>query len=152
VVLPDGERGQIVQPPACIDDTLAINIRKHAQIALSLEELQVQGAFEATQDTNAGYTEDGLAKIDQILVALKDAGDIPTFLHEAVLARKNLVISGATGSGKTTFARSLIDRVPVDERLVTIEDVHELILPRHRNRVHLMYGSARGRVPATESL
>src|SRR3546814_7067367 len=36
--------------------------------------------------------------------------------------------------------------------LVTIEDVHELILPRHRNRVHLMYGGTRGRVSATESL
>jgi type IV secretion system protein VirB11 len=85
-------------------------------------------------------------------MALKAAGDIPRFLHEAIQARKNLVISGATGSGKTTFARSLIDRVSIDERLVTIEDVHEIILPRHRNRVHLMYGGTRGRVSATESL
>src|SRR5690606_15175769 len=37
VVLPDGERGQIVQPPACIEGTLAINIRKHAQVALTLD-------------------------------------------------------------------------------------------------------------------
>jgi type IV secretion system protein VirB11 len=152
VILPDGERGQIVQPPACIDGTLAINIRKHAQVALSLEELLAQGAFTATQDAGAGYTADGLSPTDLRLMTLKTAGDISRFLHEAVLARKNLVISGATGSGKTTFARSLIDRVPVDERLVTIEDVHELILPRHRNRVHLMYGGTRGRVSATESL
>lgn len=156
VILPDGERGQIVQPPACIDGTLAINIRKHAQVALSLDELLAQGAFAATQDAGAGYTADGLSPTDQRLMTLKAAGDIPQFLHEAVLARKNLVISGATGSGKTTFARSLIDRVPVDERLVTIEDVHELMLPRHRNRVHLMYGGTyggtRGRVSATESL
>lgn len=152
VVLPDGERGQIVQPPACIDGTLAINIRKHAQVALSLEELLAQGAFAATQDSSAGYSADGLSPTDQKLMTLKAAGDIPRFLHEAVLARKNLVISGATGSGKTTFARSLIARVPVDERLVTIEDVHELILPQHRNRVHLMYGGTRGRVSATESL
>jgi len=152
VILPDGERGQIVQPPSCIDGTLAINIRKHAQVALSLEELLAQGAFAAAQDAGAGYSADGLSPTDQALMALKAAGDLPGFLHESVLARKNLVISGATGSGKTTFARSLIDRVPVDERLVTIEDVHELILPRHRNRVHLMYGGARGRVCATESL
>jgi len=152
VVLPDGERGQVVLPPACIDGTLAINIRKHAQVALSLEELQAQGAFEATHDAAAQYSPEGLSKIDQRLIALKTAGDIPGFLHAAIQARKNLVISGATGSGKTTFARSLIDRVPTDERLVTIEDVHELILPRHRNRVHLMYGGTRGRVSATESL
>ncbi|OZI71356.1 P-type DNA transfer ATPase VirB11 [Bordetella genomosp. 12] len=152
VILPDGERGQIVQPPACIDGTLAINIRKHAQVALSLEELLAQGAFTATQDADAGYSAAGLSPTDQTLMSLKADGDLPGFLHEAVLARKNLVITGATGSGKTTFARSLIDRVPVDERLVTIEDVHELILSRHRNRVHLMYGGARGRVSATESL
>ncbi|MGO3743922.1 MAG: P-type DNA transfer ATPase VirB11 [Alcaligenes aquatilis] len=152
VILPDGERGQIVQPPACIDGTLAINIRKHAQVALSLEELLAQGAFSAVQDAGAGHSADGLSQTDQTLMTLKTAGDIPRFLHEAILARKNLVISGATGSGKTTFARSLIDRVPVGERLVTIEDVHELILPRHRNRVHLMYGGARGRVSATDSL
>ncbi|NYT43452.1 P-type DNA transfer ATPase VirB11 [Alcaligenaceae bacterium] len=152
VVLPDGERGQIVLPPACIDGTLAINIRKHALVALSLEELQAQGAFEATHDAAAQYTSDGLSRTDQELMALKDGGDITGFLLAAIQSRKNLVISGATGSGKTTFARSLIDRVPVDERLVTIEDVHELILPRHRNRVHLMYGGTRGRVSATESL
>jgi len=152
VVLPDGERAQIVQPPACIEGTLAINIRKHAQVALTLEELQVQGAFEATHDTAVACSAGNLSNTDQKLMKLKDAGLIPQFLHEAIQARKNVVIAGATGSGKTTFARSLIDRVPVEERLITIEDVHELILPRHRNRVHMMYGGTRGRVSATESL
>src|SRR5690606_3671155 len=65
VVLPDGERGQIVQPPACIDGTLAINIRKHAQVALSLEELQTQGAFEATHDAAAECAADKLSTADQ---------------------------------------------------------------------------------------
>lgn len=148
VILPDGERGQIVMPPACIDETLAINIRKHTQAAISLEELQAQGAFASTA-TNAASD---ISASDQALMTLKKAGDIPQFLHEAILARRNIVISGATGSGKTTFARSLIDRVPIDERLITIEDVHELILPRHRNRIHLMYGGTRGRVSATDSL
>src|SRR3546814_1368475 len=97
------------------------------QVALSLEELHAQGAFETTHDAAAQYTPDGISRADQELMALKDAGDIPGFLLAAIQARKNLVISGATGSGKTTFARSLIDRVPVDERLVTIEDVHEQI-------------------------
>jgi len=148
VILPDGERGQIVMPPACIDETLAINIRKHTQAAFSLEELRAQGAFASTATSTVGNT----SASDQTLLALKKAGDIPRFLHEAILARKNIVISGATGSGKTTFARSLIDRVPVDERLITIEDVHELILPQHQNRIHLMYGGTRGRVSATDSL
>src|SRR5690606_18130422 len=41
---------------------------------------------------------------------------------------------------------------PVHERLITIEDVHELILPWHENRVHMMYGGTRGRVSATDCL
>jgi len=151
VLLPGGERGQIVQPPACLDGTMAINIRKHNQAVFTLDALQAQGAFDDVTDT-AAEAASSLSTVDQALLDLKAAGDIPAFLHAAVQARKNLVVSGATGSGKTTFARSLIDRVPVDERLITIEDVHELILPRHSNRIHLMYGGTRGRVSATDSL
>jgi type IV secretion system protein VirB11 len=152
VILPNGERGQLVSPPACIDGTAAINIRKHAQTVMTLEELTAQGAFASVRDSAAEFAAGGLSPVDQRLSALQAAGDIPGFLHEAIQARKNLVIAGATGSGKTTFARSLIERVPVDERLITIEDVHELALPRHRNRVHLMYGGTRGRVSATDCL
>lgn len=152
VTMPGGERGQIVLPPACIDGTAAINIRKHAQVVMTLDDLARQGAFSAVSDTAAQYAEGGLSEVDSRLTALKDAGDIKRFLHEAVQARKNLVIAGATGSGKTTFARSLIERVSVDERLITIEDVHELALPNHRNCVHLMYGGTRGRVSATDCL
>lgn len=152
VVLPGGERGQIVQPPACIDGTLAVNIRKHAQAAFTLETLQAQGAFDAVDDAAARAAAGGMSPIDQKLLKLKTSSNIPAFLHAAILARKNIVVAGATGSGKTTFARSLIDRVPVDERLITIEDTHELMLPRHRNRIHLMYGGVRGRVSATDAL
>ncbi len=152
VLLPGGERGQIVQPPACLDGTMAINIRKHTQTAFTLDELQAQGAFDAVADIAAQREAGSLSAADQQLIDLKTAGNIPAFLHTAIRMRKNLVVAGATGSGKTTFARSLIDRVPVDERLITIEDVHELILPRHRNCIHLMYGGTRGRVSATDSL
>lgn len=62
------------------------------------------------------------------------------------------MIAGKTGSGKTTFARSLIEKVPVEERLITIEDVHELFLPNHPNRVHMLYGAGSGRVSADECL
>lgn len=152
VTLPGGERGQIVMPPACIDGTTAINIRKHAQTVMTLDDLDAQGAFSAVADSAAEHATGDLTTIDQRLINLKASGQIAAFLDEAVQARKNLVISGATGSGKTTFARSLIERVPLDERLITIEDTHELVLPNHRNRVHMMYGGTRGRVSATDCL
>jgi type IV secretion system protein VirB11 len=52
--------------------------------------------------------------------------------------KKNIVVSGATGSGKTTFMKSLVHHIPADERLVTIEDARELFIEQP-NRVHLLY-------------
>jgi pilus assembly protein CpaF len=50
------------------------------------------------------------------------------FLGVAALARATLLVAGATGSGKSTLLRSIVDAVPDDERVVTIEDTAELEL------------------------
>lgn len=152
VDLPDGERGQIVMPPACVDGTIILNIRKHTVTVMSLQELATMGAFDDVQDSAAEYAKGGISEIDTTLVELKNARRFVEFLDVAVQTRKNIVIGGKTGSGKTTFARSLIERVPFDERLITIEDNHELLLPNHPNRVHLIYGRNRGRTTPTECL
>jgi type IV secretion system protein VirB11 len=55
-----------------------------------------------------------------------------------VLNKKNIVVSGATGSGKTTFMKSLVRHIPDNERLVTIEDARELFIEQP-NAVHLLY-------------
>ncbi len=52
------------------------------------------------------------------------------FLSAAVRARRNIVIAGGTGSGKTTLMRALLNEVPPSERIVTIEDAFELGLER----------------------
>jgi type IV secretion system protein VirB11 len=70
--------------------------------------------------------------------AQRAAGDWPGFFETAVKSRKNILISGATGSGKTTFAKGLIRLIPEHERLLTIEDARELVVP-HRNVVHMLY-------------
>ena len=57
-------------------------------------------------------------------------------LAEAVAARANVLIVGATGAGKSTLLRSLAAEIPSDERLVVIEDTNELVLP-HPHVVHL---------------
>ena len=56
----------------------------------------------------------------------------------AVRSRMNIVVAGATGSGKTTFMKGLVHEIPKGERIITIEDVRELFLP-HENCVHLLY-------------
>jgi type IV secretion system protein VirB11 len=67
------------------------------------------------------------------------AGEFEAFMRLAVRSRKNIVVSGPTGSGKTTWTKALIREIPGDERLVTIEDAKELILDRHPNHVRLFY-------------
>jgi pilus assembly protein CpaF len=57
-------------------------------------------------------------------------------LADAVAARANILIVGATGAGKSTLLRSLAAEIPRDERLVVIEDTNELVLP-HPHVVHL---------------
>ncbi|WP_370486477.1 P-type DNA transfer ATPase VirB11 (plasmid) [Xanthomonas euvesicatoria] len=165
VVLPDGERGQVVMPPACIDNTLSINIRKHAARAFSLEELEAQGVFSAVNDVSFNrFTADridalrhatDMTRIDDQeaeLLHLKSESRWREFLVKAVQYKRNIIIGGKTGSGKTTLARSLTQAIPADERVVTIEDVHELRLEDHPNKVHLLYGGITGRVSSQEAL
>jgi pilus assembly protein CpaF len=54
--------------------------------------------------------------------------DMIEFLKSCVLLRKNIIISGGTGTGKTTFLNMLSNFIPEDERIVTVEDTAELKL------------------------
>ena len=56
------------------------------------------------------------------------------FLAAGVACRRNIVISGGTGTGKTTLMRALINEIPDHERLVTIEDAYELGIDRFSDR------------------
>lgn len=65
--------------------------------------------------------------------------DMETFIKLAVENKQNICLVGATGSGKTTFTKAVCDLIPLETRIITIEDTHELDLPLHPNRVHLFY-------------
>lgn len=126
-VLPDGARVQIVASPATRGMVMAI--RKHVVFDLSLAEYAKAGAFDHAMTPPA--------KPDAALRALLDAGDIQGFLSAAVRAGKNIVVSGGTSTGKTTFLNALLKEVPLDQRLVLIEDVPEIRLV-HPNAVGLV--------------
>jgi pilus assembly protein CpaF len=67
---------------------------------------------------------------------------VADLLAEAVAARANILIAGATGAGKSTLLRSLAALISADERIVVIEDTNELVLP-HAHVVHLEGQAAR---------
>jgi len=138
-VLPDRERIQIVIPPACEAGTISVTIRKPSHQIRTLAEYETQGFFNQIRPTSAGLTE-----TERHLLALKAQGHYIEFLRMAVAVGLNVVIAGETGSGKTTFMKALMQEIPKEQRIITIEDVPELFLPHHPNHVHLFYPSEAG--------
>jgi len=100
--LPDGSRVNAIIPPVSLAGP-CLTIRKFRSMPYSLEELVRIGSL---SDEAAGY------------------------LREAVLQRRNLVVSGGTGSGKTTLLNALSSHIPDEERIITIEDAAEIRLQK----------------------
>lgn len=132
--LPSGERVQIVLPPATSLGCVAISIRRPAEAVWSVAELCERGACDRVR-----AAQDVADEADAELVRLHAAREWREFLRVAVRARKNIIVSGATGSGKTTWTKALLREIPPEERLVTIEDARELVLDEHPNHVRLFY-------------
>lgn len=147
-VLPKGERSQFVQPPACKDGTISITIRKPSFDVKTLESYIESGFFNHVKPASI------ISEADEELLAiqseLQQSTDLQKqvilrarFLQRAVELGKNVIIAGETGSGKTTFMKALMQCIPTDQRIITIEDVPELLwgLPNHKNQVNLLYPS-----------
>ena len=132
--LPSGERVQIVLPPATSAGCVAISIRRPSDQVWSIAQLSASGIFRKTQ-TSAGEPD----PIEAQLKGLLQARDYESFMRLSVRSRKNILVSGPTGSGKTTWTKALIREIPSHERLITIEDAQELVLDRHPNHVRLFY-------------
>jgi type IV secretion system protein VirB11 len=130
--LPDGARVQVVGPPAT-RGPLALAIRKHVSPDLGLGDYVAAGAFAETRGR------DSLERsgADRALAAQLAAGDIAGMLAAAVRARRNILVSGGTSTGKTTFLNALLREIPAEERLILIEDTAELDA-RHDNVVGLL--------------
>lgn len=131
--LPDGSRIQIAGPPATRGGHV-LAIRRHVAAAMSLDDWVDADAFEMTRKVSRAL---GLSDEYYAL----GGSEAPAALKSAVRSRKNILISGGTSSGKTTFLNALLAEIPADERLILIEDTEELRLV-HANAVGLL--AARG--------
>jgi type IV secretion system protein VirB11 len=132
--LPGGERVQIVIPPATSAGCVAITIRRPCDRMWTIEDLAKSGIFRRTLRSSRAPD-----SVDTELLGLLDRKDFEGFMRLAVLGRRNILVSGPTGSGKTTWTKALIREIPPHERLITIEDARELTLDRHPNHVRLFY-------------
>jgi len=133
--LPTGERIQIVYPPATSPMCVSFTIRKPGTRVRPIAELAANGLF----DRIGSIASSGPTDLEWRLEALKIERRFDEFLNLAVASRRTIVVSGATGSGKTTFMKGLIQEIDPVERLITIEDAAEIQLPDHPNKVHLFY-------------
>jgi len=120
--LQDGSRVNIVIPPLAVNGS-SITIRKFSRVPYKVQDLVTFGTLN---------------------------NDMANFIRACVRSRISMVVSGGTGSGKTTTLNVLSNFIPDTERVVTVEDTAELQL-RQRNLVSLEARSAnvegRGAVP-----
>jgi type IV secretion system protein VirB11 len=137
VTLPGGERGQIAVPPATQKGVVSMTFRKPSSARFTLADYQKTGRFDGVSEMNLNKMD--LTPTQRQLLELKDSGDMESFFKLAVQSKQNILVVGGTGSGKTTVMKALVDEYPTNKRLFTIEDVHELNLPMHNNRLHLFY-------------
>ena len=100
--LPDGSRVNAVLPPLALDGPL-LTIRKFARSPLSVDDLLASGSISPGQ---------------------------ADLLERCVRGRANVVVSGGTGTGKTTLLNTLAGFIDPGERIVTVEDAAELRLPQ----------------------
>ena len=121
--LPTGERIQVVLPP-CAPAGGGFSIRKQVVRDLALDDYVTAGAFDEAKVTDLDQASD----IDRKLQGLLASRDFPKFISEALKNRKNILVSGGTSTGKTTFLNAISKEIEDYERLVTIEDTPEVEL------------------------
>ena len=145
--LPTGERVQICAFSAVLTGYISFTIRKPSNITITLEEYIESGYFDNTEwvsdvDINEIINSRLITPGEKYLALALHEKRWNDFFTASIEHRQNILLSGATGSGKTTFMKALVMKVPGAERLLSIENVDELGLYKtHKNTVPLFYSA-----------
>lgn len=129
---PDGFRIQVVRTPAVEPGLIGISIRKPSVLDVNLDWYEKRQAFD---HVNTFASEEKLA--EERMLATYRQGLYREFIEEAIRARKNILISAGTDTGKTTFLNAALKAIDKRERIITIEDTREVKL-QQPNALHLL--------------
>lgn len=140
--LPDGERIQFVMDPACENQKLVCSIRRQHLREIYLDEYNAQGSFYKLHEKE-GCKSDNENKL-KFYYQIKD---ILSFIKIAIDMKKNILISGGTGTGKTTFLNACLKLIPESERIITVEDTREVKVTQP-NAAHLLFNEDDERISA----
>ena len=131
--LPGGHRFQAVVGP-----NVRYNLSDTQGIALCIRRFDANKKFRL-DDFNLRPSDKTIAETRQI--NHEDKHRYSDFAYEdlvgAVQQGEAVLISGATSTGKTTFLNALVEYIPLDRRIITVEDTREVVVS-HKNRVHLV--------------
>lgn len=122
-------RAQVLVPPV-IAQGVAISLRRAVAQEMSLDALL--GGLDVSMRDLKGESDPA----DDAAFDAYDRDDFGGFLRAAVAAKWNILLSGGTSSGKTTWLRAMLGCLDPDERILTIEDVRE-IRPTQKNAVEM---------------
>ena len=129
---PEGFRIQVIRTPAVEPGLIAMSIRKPLVLDVDLDWYEGRSAFD---HVNARSADEELAEV-RILEAYQQQR-FRDFIEEAIRARKNILISAGTDTGKTTFLNAALKAIDLRERIITIEDTREVRL-KQPNALHLL--------------
>ena len=120
----DGMRVAAVLAPTAVKGH-AISIRKHNPARLTLGDYATSGAFDVCTESESQAESD--LYVRPTAAEIQNGSDgVEKLLRWIVKTRKNVIVAGATSSGKTTFLNAMIAEIDETDRVLTIEDTPEL--------------------------
>jgi type IV secretion system protein VirB11 len=132
----DGSRVQLVLPPTAKHHTLSI--RRKVVRNFEFCDYQKSNFFDVARPCDiAEKNFSNLSIEDRELIDYYNCSQFPKFLEKAISYKKNIIISGGTSSGKTTFLNACLRQIPRDDRIIILEDTREIDIP-HENKVQLL--------------
>jgi type IV secretion system protein VirB11 len=134
--LPTGHRIQIILPPATTPNKIVIVIRKQTIENLSLDDYVTMDAFKNTKAYFMNLNNIHIKSLssnnedddNHHLSELFFVNNFTQFLKKAIHFKKNILIAGATSTGKTTLLNACLKEISPHEHIVTLEDVAEIKL------------------------